>query len=346
MRSSSQRLAFTLVELLVVIAIIGILIGMLLPAVQQVREAARRTACANNLRQLSLACHNYESAFRAFPPGCNWNGNVRARGPAVIPRPVTDPFAANNGRNMGWGLIVLPFAEQNAVYDLFKSGTRRWNDRWFVAWNDAKDEPLACTILPIFLCGSDGKDGDRNEHYSFTDHIEAGYPAYGKSCYIANLGACSPNQSCDPSYGDRWGPMTRNSRTNHGKITDGSSNTILLGERSGKTEEELGQNNPRVSYGAVWAGRMNKPRTWAHGAPNNQQRDTLSSVCGRVHGTNVRQWGVNGTRTPDGLASSYHPAGANVGFADGSTHYMTDALAISVFRNLAAMSDGNVVADY
>lgn len=340
MRSSSQRLAFTLVELLVVIAIIGILIGMLLPAVQQVREAARRTACANNLRQLSLACHNYESTFQAFPPGCNW-GPVRSRGEPVIPR----PSQPSNGRNMGWGLIVLPFAEQNNLYDLFVTTTNGFNDRWFTGFGP-NGEPLASTVLPLFLCGSDDKDGDRNEHYSFTDHIEAGYPAYGKSCYVANLGACSPNQSCDRAYGNRWGPMSRNSRTNHAKITDGSSNTILIGERSGRTEEELGQNNPRVSYGAVWSGRMNKPRTWAHGAPNNKQRDTISSVCGRVHGTNVRQWGINGTRTPDGLASSYHPGGANVGFADGSTHFLTDALAISVLRNLAAMADGNVVQDY
>jgi prepilin-type processing-associated H-X9-DG protein len=109
---------------------------------------------------------------------------------------------------------------------------------------------------------------------------------------------------------------------------------------------ELGQNNPRVSYGAIWAGRMNKPRTWAGGAPNNKQRDTLSSVCGRVHGRNVRQWGINGTRSPDGLASSYHPEGANVGFADGSTHFLHDSLNITVFRNMAAMADGNVLGDY
>lgn len=342
MRSySKQRFAFTLVELLVVIAIIGILIGMLLPAVQQVREAARRSACQNNLRQLSLACHNYESSNQAFPPGCNW-GPTRSRGARVIPMP-NNP---NNGRNMGWGLIVLAYAEQNSLYDQFKSETRNFRDRWFTGFSAKTGEPLASQILPVFLCSSDGKDGSRNEHYSFTDHIQAGYPAYGKSCYVANLGACSPNQSCDKAYNDRWGPMTRNSRTNFGNIKDGSSNTILLGERSGATEEELGQNNPRVSYGAVWSGRMNKPRTWAHGAPSNQQRDTLSSVCGRVHGTNVRQWGVNGTRTPDGLASSFHPGGANVGFCDGSTHFLKDSLAITVFRDLASMLDGDVVANY
>ena len=106
MKTTSRRLAFTLVELLVVIAIIGILIGMLLPAVQQVREAARRTACMNNSRQAGLAMLNYESAFMRFPPGLNRNEN-NSRGKPVIPRPANSA----QGTNIGWGMIILPFIE-------------------------------------------------------------------------------------------------------------------------------------------------------------------------------------------------------------------------------------------
>ena len=120
MKHHNKRSAFTLVELLVVIAIIGILIGMLLPAVQQVREAARRITCANNLRQLALACLNYESAHMHFPPGTSFKG----------PDP-TLPRSNRPGRGIGWSWTTqaMPFMEQNNLYeqlefnDLFSSTT-------------------------------------------------------------------------------------------------------------------------------------------------------------------------------------------------------------------------------
>ena len=119
---SKSRRAFTLVELLVVIAIIGILIGMLLPAVQQVREAARRVTCMNNLRQTGLAALNYESSFQQLPPGVNYNGNAwRTRGLPISPRP-SNPIL---GQQIGWGVYILPFAEQNNIFDLLEAETNR-----------------------------------------------------------------------------------------------------------------------------------------------------------------------------------------------------------------------------
>ena len=125
--SRSRRTGFTLVELLVVIAIIGILIGMLLPAVQQVRGAARRTQCANNLRQAGLACLNYESAFQPFPPGLNvpinqgsgsfYTGQANSMG---LKQP------AINGKFGSWMVWVLPFMEQNNLFDQLNLNQREY----------------------------------------------------------------------------------------------------------------------------------------------------------------------------------------------------------------------------
>ena len=114
MRTNSLRQAFTLVELLVVIAIIGILIGMLLPAVQQVREAARRTACLNNIKQLGLALHNFESSRGEFPPG--WSGNPLPHEPQYV---TTENVRGGlqHGNWFGWGFFLLPFAEQENLSD-------------------------------------------------------------------------------------------------------------------------------------------------------------------------------------------------------------------------------------
>ena len=157
------RFAFTLVELLVVIAIIGILIGMLLPAVQQVREAARRVACLNNLRQISLAALNYESAYQQLPSGLN-NQRGGARGEPVFPRAAPYSFA---GRPHGWGAFILPFAEQNNLYDQLTEATNNWDDHfWHALGPDG--QPVASKIIPMYICASDVGE-ERNK--GLTDNI-------------------------------------------------------------------------------------------------------------------------------------------------------------------------------
>ncbi len=122
------RRAFTLVELLVVIAIIGILIGMLLPAVQQVREAARRTACQNNSRQQMLAMHNFESARQFFPPAWNGMKGEFLAVPSDSTRMMNGQPIWNHrfGNFYGWQVFILPFIEQNALYDQIDL-TRGWS---------------------------------------------------------------------------------------------------------------------------------------------------------------------------------------------------------------------------
>ncbi len=338
-----RRAAFTLVELLVVIAIIGILIGMLLPAVQQVREAARRSACSNNLRQLAVACHNYESSNEAFPPGLNRNkiGKRGDDGRPVTPRPA----APNQGRWYGWGLYVLPFAEQNTMYDEFKRNTNNFNQHFYL--NRASDgEYLASHVLPIFICGSDAKDGVRNLNYTHKNIIANGETPYAKSNYVGNSGSCWIFESAQLNFRSDWGPLSRNSRTSYGLIKDGSSNVILLGERSGRTEAESGHPNPRVSYGSIWAGFLSKANTYANGAPDGQERADEYAVLGVVFSNNALDWGVNGRRTPQSIASSDHPNGANVALCDGSVHFLSDNLGINVLEDLSSMLDGAVVPPF
>jgi len=135
MRSNSPPKGFTLVELLVVIAIIGILIGMLLPAVQQVRESARRTQCLNNSRQIALACINYESAQGVFPPGCN----LPSRG-----EPILSSWDSRNGtnfqaNNVSWGYFILPNLEANNIFDAIPANT---------AWGEDSFQRLFARVIP------------------------------------------------------------------------------------------------------------------------------------------------------------------------------------------------------
>ena len=208
---------FTLVELLVVIAIIGILIGMLLPAVQQVREAARRTSCSNNMRQIGIALLNYESAHQQLPPG--WV--------------TTDKNQAIEEPGWGWSARILPQLEQQNLYDLIN---------FDVAIDDDYHENMIATDLDLFICPSDPApriidlyvslegeedDGDSNgwhEPPNREDHKEL---FAGRSNYSGVFG----NNEIEDSPGDGNGSFFGNSDVKLADFFDGLSNTIIVGER-------------------------------------------------------------------------------------------------------------------
>ena len=189
-----RKKGFTLVELLVVIAIIGILIGMLLPAVQQVREAARRTQCLNNMRQLGLACHNYHSAFMRFPPGCNWNegSSDPQRGEPVLA----------GGQRVAWGTFILPYIEQANLESQFSQATDKWDLSWWAAVTPGGGSGggtggrfIPGEVVPAYICPSDSGD-DTNQWYSPVDAPDYGADEntfLGKSNYIACLLYTSPS---------------------------------------------------------------------------------------------------------------------------------------------------------
>ena len=270
-----ERKGFTLVELLVVIAIIGILIALLLPAVQAAREAARRAQCVNNIKQLGLAVHNYHDTFKCIPLGEMWSTALWAA-------------PANPGHRRrttwGWQTAVLPFIEQTPLYDRLNP------DGWQLPTPAV--EPIQLEIIPAYVCPSD-VGGDTNPYFNNV----------GKSNYAGSQGA----------FWDAylWAPFNKPAK--FASITDGTSNTILLGERF---LDAMG--SPFGSPAGVWIGRS--------GGSNSQ-------VLGRAaYPPNTPYPGPparppNGGTDPLGKRTAYtslHPGGVNLALCDGSVRFVSE----------------------
>jgi prepilin-type N-terminal cleavage/methylation domain-containing protein len=348
---------FTLVELLVVITIIGILIALLLPAVQAAREAARRMQCGNNLRQVGLGVLNYESTFGIFPPASQWDASELAK------LPFYDPLKLR----MNWVGVVLPYMEQQPLYDSF--------DRT-QAVSHAANALFRSAKLTTMLCPSDGFN---TTAFSGT---KAGLATigdnWGRGNYAANcsLGAMNSTANGDPNGGagpgtpwwnsDRGrGVMGANIAVRMAEIRDGSSNTALLGEiRAGLSE---------IDSRGVWALGDASSSLWAHGwvsgnlkdaaGPNSPEAggdnmqfcDALAATYGCSSGytcpplsvEGMPCYGFAGLSNQQG-ARSMHPGGVHTCFADGSIHFIGDYINIvgnpSVWDRLMASADGYPVS--
>jgi prepilin-type N-terminal cleavage/methylation domain-containing protein len=227
-----RRAGFTLIELLVVIAIIAFLIGLLLPAVQKVREAAARIKCGNNLKQIGLALHNYESANGAFPPG------------ARDPRPNTQP-----GPGWGWPVFLLPYVEQTGLYSQL--------DPDHTVFGNGADTtvPTPQTLIPlaVFRCPSDpGPPTNAN----YDGHATASYRGVGWS---RPQTAPGPKGLMITNIDNPNGVLYRNSRTRIADVTDGLSSTIFVAE--------VCLDDRRDKWGGIWAGvnRKDQYGLWISG---------------------------------------------------------------------------------
>jgi prepilin-type N-terminal cleavage/methylation domain-containing protein/prepilin-type processing-associated H-X9-DG protein len=333
--NKSQKKAFTLIELLVVIAIIAVLVGLLLPAVQSAREAARRAQCMNNLKQLGLAMHGYHDAISRFPSALTY-----IAGSPDVPTGIGSPLAA-----------ILPYLEQKNVQDLLDP-----NQPWIYV-----SSTVATMSLSMFLCPSD--TGPSPYHYAFFDSW--GLPVgstFGSDSYGLSKGL---NDAMCMSAGYGPAPVTNesgmfgfNSFRKITQVTDGTSNTFLLGEAAGGFPicDGVGCTTPYpnglsvhfwlvgghsqpgwVAEGFVYSGnecstveRLNKmPVTDSVHAVLDTFNCTPSYRGGPHHSTNFR---------------SFHPGGANFLFVDGSVHWVKDTIAMPIYRALSTIQGAEIIS--
>lgn len=307
-----QRSGFTLIELLVVIAIIAILVAILLPAVQQAREAARRSQCKNNLKQLGLAVMNYESTHTVFPPGY-----VDLRSNSGSSAALRD-----NQGHWAWSAFVLPYVELVSVYDVLQPG------RLTASQAMAQEQDTMQKGQSAFRCPSDtGPETfatGTSPGYAITKVPGGGNFGLPVTNYVASNNTVTIRQaratnSNDGSSG-AVGPFYRDSRVTFRDIQDGPSNTILFGERS----YDLG--GIRNSAGTLYAARdANAAGPAAWDAGNYATNQGLATVCGSV------RWGVNPTLTAPhtGRSQSYssqHAGGAQFVMADGRVIFLSENL--------------------
>ena len=304
--------AFTLVELLVVIAIIGILVGMLFPAIQAVREAARRTTCSNNMRQHVIATHNFEGVFKHFPPGGSRTGHG----------------------GYTWGTYILPYIEQENIHGEVLEECGDWgpdpngrvgsifcNGYWAGNWTIPGPENH---VIPVFICPTDTLPVIRPS-------VSVDWQC-GKSNYAGCLGG---GHNANDGIYNRF--MTSIRR--FASVKDGTSNTIMYGEVGGPFPGAPNGENPTFP---LWAGSPKK------GGSNSLSH--FANLREAWYGVPINLSSGGGpTGDPDDWNTGFgsaHPAGCNFSYADGSVQFISDSVDLDVYSNIGAMNDGNVDVNF
>ena len=303
-KKTDPRRGFTLIELLVVIAIIAVLIALLLPAVQQAREAARRTQCKNNMKQLGLALHNYHDVYQTFPSG--WIAVTNRR---------HDAHEGLNGA--GWGTMLLPYLDQTPLYQKFDSD---------YAINDPINTPFIDNVLPAWQCPSDPKpDRWQIEEEGSPGTVLAELPTanYVGSFGTDELDGCENASGMPPVTSSGQcvsdGVFYHNSRVKLRDITDGTTNTFMVGER--RTDAVQG-------WFSTWPGMV---------AEGEEAFQRILGSADHVPNDPVGHL--------DDF-SSHHVGGAQFTLGDGSVRFISENIDHGLYRSLATIQGGEIVGEF
>jgi prepilin-type N-terminal cleavage/methylation domain-containing protein len=333
----SKRRGFTLIELLVVIAIIAILIALLLPAVQQAREAARRTQCKNNVKQIGLALHNYHDNFLVFPPGAVVNTSNTAA-----------PY-----QGWGWNLMILPFMDQAPLYN-------RYNFSSTLQASAVAAGP-STTVIGALRCPSDtGIAVIQNFDVAATCNATATTVIQGlvsRSNYPGVVGwwnnagtATGLATGVLPTTTAYRGIFGINSRVGIRDMTDGTTNSIVVGERY--TPSATGQTTVLQPVGhCTWAGASG-------GGDIASAATILGDTAATVVGGNAAttpfapaSYGINGNngtvqRGQTSGFGSLHVGGCHFLIGDGTVRFISENIDTTLYRNLGTVNDGAVIGDF
>lgn len=339
MRHSDKRSAFTLVELLVVIAIIGILVGLLLPAVQAAREAARRMSCSNNLKQMGLAMHNFESAYKYFPAA---DKDIPV---AQYPTSPGNPY--NQRATFGTLFQILPFMEQTQIYNLFDV-KRSYIDPINMPPNYGTASPAAFAQIPAYICPSTpgAPPSDYGPYFALiglplgpfilprTDYIPI------KGLHRGTIVTCAgyPSPTTYPNRNGLLGTTNSESKpfVRLGEVTDGLSNTIMFGELAGRQK-------------LYFRGKPTPGTTLTDGGL------TLNSFYGDANaareirsylGANIATPAAGGCSpinvyNENGLYS-FHVGGIQNAMGDGSVQFVSESISVTVLAALVTRDGGEV----
>ena len=347
-----RRQGFTLIELLVVIAIIAVLIALLLPAVQAAREAARRAQCVNNLKQLGLALHNYESANSAFPPGGE-STNFGVPTPWSVTVGPPTQFVDGDFSTLA---RLLSYIEGGSQFNALNFTVGYWE-------GTGQNYTGASASIGVYICPSAARVNAQRDGVDPNDAVSAafgkgyGYTDYGPTCYvdIDPTGVNTGYSAATPfrNKGARVDGLLKQGATRIAEIVDGTSNTIAIGEDAGRDERF---ESPYTMSSAGLDGRGAGPwvatakrRYWrwaepdnafgVSGAPNNKARP-MSDVTPYVTGSPTAG---NNAGANDELFS-FHSGGVNCLFGDGSVRFLKDSINPIVMRGLITLKGGEVLS--